>query len=126
MEYVASNKFRFCRDFIGVDSVTIEQGQVDVVGLKLNEKHIKFMLKENLIDEIGCEQTEVLPVESVVEFEIKSDPMKIINMIDDKKKLDEYAETQGIKLDRRKGLKAMRKQFEDAYENKMINDLENK
>ena len=138
MAYVAPEKFKFARDSIGVDVVCIESGIIDIKSLKLSDKNIEWLLRNDLIkadsdlEDSKEEESEAkvcieeVEIESVVEFEIDNSPMTVIEKIKDKKELDEYAEELGIKLDRRKGLEKMRKQFKEEYENKMMGEIENK
>jgi hypothetical protein len=129
MAYIATKSFRFGRDFIGVDVITIPSGEVDVDGLGLGEKHIDFLLKEGLIDEVGetetadSAETVVIEIEDskeeegeeTVEYELEIDPLNVIKGIDDKNDLKAYAEELGIKLNKQRTLSNMKKDFRKAY-----------
>ena len=130
MAYVASTTFRFGRDFIGADVVKIEAGEVDIEGLNLDERHIEWLLKEGLIDEIGQSATvdsaDVVVVEQsenpqgaeseeTVEYELEINPIDVAKRIKDKDELVTYASELNVSLDKRKSLSNMKKDFVKAY-----------
>jgi hypothetical protein len=129
--YTASHPFKFARDFIGTDTVTVSSGQVDVDGLKLNESHISFLIRNDLItvdnqEDQGVSEV-VFEVDNSVE-KIMKDAIKRANSFTRKAALDAWAKDEyGIDLDAGDKLDSMKTKFADAIEEKMLSDaLENK
>ena len=132
MAYVATNAFKFARDFIGVDTIAVPAGEIDTEALCLNSEHINFLIDNELIDEVG------LVEDNFVEFEIDNSAEAVVtnliaeaNAFNRRKALDKWAaDKHDIELDAGDSLREMKEQFATKiakkHENKMMGELENK